>query len=69
MSARSAYINLTSSIKKARYLRGVSELLAWDQQTMMPPKSAAVRGEQTAVVSGILHGMETDSKIDEYVSE
>ena len=34
-------------------LNEVNSLLDWDQQTYMPPRAAASRGEQTATVSRI----------------
>jgi carboxypeptidase Taq len=30
---------------------------------MMPPKAAAIRGEQLALISGMVHDLETDKKI------
>ena len=38
-------------------LRNVSQLLDWDQQTMMPPRGAAARAETVATVQRISHEM------------
>src|SRR5690348_2718206 len=38
-------------------LRSVSQLLDWDQQTMMPPRGAAARAEALATVQRISHEM------------
>src|SRR5436309_2220414 len=38
-------------------LRNVSQLLDWDQQTMMPPRGAAARAETVATVQQISHDM------------
>jgi carboxypeptidase Taq len=36
-------------------LRRIRQLLFWDQQTKMPPRGAAARGEQTATISRLAH--------------
>ena len=41
-------------------LRGVVELLQYDQETMMPATGAAGRAEQMATLSGLLHANQTD---------
>ncbi|KAL0491522.1 carboxypeptidase [Acrasis kona] len=69
MSLRQTYTKLTSLVLKAHYLRGINGVLEWDQQVVMPPKSSDVRGEQMAVISGMLHDLETDSSINEYLQE
>ena len=38
-------------------LRNVSQLLDWDQQTMMPPRGAAARAETVSTVERISHDM------------
>ncbi|MBV9940752.1 MAG: carboxypeptidase M32 [Solirubrobacterales bacterium] len=38
-------------------LRNVSQLLDWDQQTMMPPRGAAARAETVSTVQRISHDM------------
>src|ERR1700745_2687717 len=38
-------------------LRNVSQLLDWDQQTMMPPRGAPARAETAATVQRISHEM------------
>jgi Zn-dependent M32 family carboxypeptidase len=63
--SRKAYTDLVSLVRKAGYLRGVDSVLQWDQQVVMPPKGSHARGEQMAVVSGLLHQFETDPKINE----
>lgn len=37
------------------HLKGLGALLAWDQETMMPPKGARLRAKQRATVAGIYH--------------
>ena len=38
-------------------LRNVSQLLDWDQQTMMPPRGALTRAETAATIQRIGHDM------------
>ena len=38
-------------------------LLAWDQQTMMPPRGAAVRAEQLGTLSKVIHERFVDPEI------
>src|SRR5690348_10559581 len=38
-------------------LRNVSQLLDWDQQTMMPPRGAPTRAEAAATIQGLSHDM------------
>jgi carboxypeptidase Taq len=45
--------------KKAALLSGAIHLLEWDQETLMPEEGAANRAEQLALLSSILHEMET----------
>lgn len=45
----------------------VAQFLEWDQQVMMPRKGAVQRGNQMAVMAGILHGMFTDPKLGEAI--
>src|SRR5690606_35531798 len=42
--------------------------LGWDEQTMMPPKAAALRGEQQALLSGFLHELVTDPRIEGWLA-
>src|SRR5262245_21029469 len=42
--------------------------LGWDEQTMMPPKSAPLRGEQQAVLAKIAHELAIDPRIATWLS-
>ncbi|MGH2950265.1 MAG: carboxypeptidase M32 [Solirubrobacteraceae bacterium] len=44
-------------------LHGIGSLLAWDQQTMMPPGGAAARGEHGATLVRVIHARETDPEL------
>ena len=50
-------------------LRGLLELLQFDQETVMPPAGAAARAEQVATVSGLVHDGMADPRIAELLDE
>lgn len=43
--------------RHVQLLRGVCNLLEWDQETMMPSKAAAARAEQVAAVDSLAHSV------------
>lgn len=60
MTADTAYEELTTRLAELKDLDAISGLLAWDQQTMMPPRAGAVRAEQMATLARIAHQRFTD---------
>ncbi|HVO20814.1 MAG TPA: carboxypeptidase M32 [Anaeromyxobacter sp.] len=50
-----AWETLSRAMSELRALAGVSGLLGWDQETYMPPKASAARGEQVAAIEGAIH--------------
>jgi carboxypeptidase Taq len=48
-------------------LRGVLQLLEFDQETLMPPAGAAGRAEQLATLSGVVHEAQTDPALLELI--
>lgn len=50
-----AWQNLTARVAELDALAGASAALDWDQQTYMPPKAAATRGDQTALLQRLYH--------------
>jgi len=67
MSAR--YSELTSLLRRAATLRSVGELLAWDQETMMPAKAARFRAEELAAIAELAHQRMTEPRIGELLAE
>lgn len=47
----------------------VQSLLGWDQETMMPPKGAAARAEQLALMAGIVHEKQTSDELGELITQ
>ncbi|MGH2531796.1 MAG: carboxypeptidase M32 [Thermomicrobiales bacterium] len=50
-------------------LYAVEGLLGWDQQTIMPPKGAAVRAEQLATVARLAHERFVDDEIGQWLED
>ncbi|MXU64084.1 carboxypeptidase M32 [Rhodobacteraceae bacterium KN286] len=55
-----AYEALLAHLRQTEALEQVSEILSWDQETMMPPKGAPFRAEQMAALGATLHRRQTD---------
>jgi carboxypeptidase Taq len=55
MTAKKSLETFLSMVKEIHDLGCAEELLAWDQQTFMPPKGAEARASQMAVLAGVRH--------------
>jgi carboxypeptidase Taq len=53
--AERAWELVAQRMAEIRVLQSVAGVLAWDQETYMPPHGAAVRGEQLAAIDGAVH--------------
>ncbi len=60
------YMVSMHSIADVRY---ASAVLQWDQETYLPPKGAAIRGQQIATLSEIAHKLFTDEKLGALLQE
>jgi carboxypeptidase Taq len=60
---RKSYDDLIAEYKAYTTLQAVLGLLHWDMQTMMPPKGAAQRADQMAILSGLSHQKLTSNKM------
>lgn len=52
-------------MEELRALAGAVNLLSWDQETYMPPRGAAARGEQLAALQGLGHERLVDPRLGE----
>ncbi|KAF9139520.1 hypothetical protein BG015_002000 [Linnemannia schmuckeri] len=68
-SVRSLYDQLTARLKDLNHLNGISGLLQWDQEVMMPSKAAASRAEQLSTLAGVSHEMQTSSVLGSLLEE
>lgn len=60
---------LLEHLKKTAALGQVAGIISWDQETMMPEKGASQRAEQTGVLAGMLHQLNTDERIPEWIDQ
>jgi carboxypeptidase Taq len=58
-----AYNELKQRLAELKDLDAIGGLLGWDQQTMMPPRGAAVRAEQIATVTRLAHARFTSDEM------
>ncbi|KAK3831354.1 MAG: putative carboxypeptidase [Linnemannia elongata] len=68
-SVRSLYDQLSARLKDLNHLNGISGLLQWDQEVMMPSKAAASRAEQLSTLAGVSHEMQTSSVLGSLLEE
>ncbi|HVS38168.1 MAG TPA: carboxypeptidase M32 [Gemmataceae bacterium] len=65
MQAKAAYEELIRLARERALLASCIALLAWDEETYMPPGGAAHRAEQLAYLAGLEHEKATDPRIGE----
>lgn len=63
-----AYAELLRLLREAAVLASARSLLAWDQETNLPPKGAALRAEQTAALSALVHEQRTAARVGELLA-
>lgn len=63
----SLWPQLTSRWQEMADLGGISSLLGWDQATYLPPKGAAGRSRQSALISGLVHAKGTDAEYGQWL--
>ncbi|KAF9908746.1 hypothetical protein EC991_009556 [Linnemannia zychae] len=68
-SVRSLYDQLSARLKDLNHLNGISGLLQWDQEVMMPSKAAASRAEQLSTLAGVSHEMQTSPVLGSLLEE
>jgi carboxypeptidase Taq len=69
MSAPPAYETLHERLSAIHDLVKVGGLLAWDQQTIMPPLGSEVRAQQPATVGRLAHEQFVDDEIGALLEE
>jgi carboxypeptidase Taq len=66
--SQKSYDKLIEYTKQTSVLSSAASVLAWDRETYMPPKAAAHRAEQMALLAGMIHDRETAPEIEEWLS-
>src|SRR4051794_33432814 len=65
MTPHDAHAELVRRAKELGVLNSCAAVLAWDQQTYVPQKAGALRGEQMAFLASLAHQKFTDPKVGE----
>jgi carboxypeptidase Taq len=68
MTPHAAYSQLLHWSREASLLASCAELLAWDEETYMPPGGVAHRGQQMGLLAGLHHERLTDPRLDELLA-
>jgi carboxypeptidase Taq len=68
MTPREAYEELRTRSRARAVLASCAAVLGWDEQTYMPPRGAALRGEQLAALAGLVHERATDPRVGELLA-
>ncbi|HEY8432186.1 MAG TPA: carboxypeptidase M32 [Sandaracinaceae bacterium] len=68
MSRPEEWSAIVAHVRRIETLESIIGTLSWDEQTMMPPKAARLRGEQQALLSGLLHQASTDERLGRWLA-
>jgi carboxypeptidase Taq len=63
------YTDLLGRLRQVATFGSIAEQLAWDQETMMPPKAARFRAEELATISSLAHERAIDARVGELLAE
>ncbi len=64
----SAYDELSALGREFLTLGGIAALGSWDQETYMPPGAAGFRGEQQALLAGLVHERRTSKRVGDLIA-
>ena len=67
MSATPAYDLLAAGNLRLHHLGHLGDIAHWDQETYMPPRSAAARGAALAELAALLHRLHTEPALREHI--
>lgn len=62
------YRELLGQLREIAVLGSISATLGWDQEVMMPPAAAGLRGEQAAALSTLIHERRTSPAVGELIA-
>jgi carboxypeptidase Taq len=64
-----AYEELRTELRETELFASVGALLAWDQETMMPPSATPLRAGQAALLSQLVHERRTSNRFRDLLEE
>jgi len=69
MPAPAHYVELCTLLREAANLNSVAALLGWDQETYMPEGGNSARGDQKALMAGLIHERRTSKRLGDLLSK
>ena len=69
MTTSQLYNSYKEQMNRIADIKYASALLQWDQETYLPVKAAAIRGQQIATLSELAHQFFTDEKLGNVLNE
>ena len=63
-----AYGALRVDMRETAVLASAGAMLGWDQETFLPPRGSALRADQLAALSGLVHERATRPQVEEWLS-
>ena len=68
-SLQTVYDELCGFVRQTALIESISELLGWDERTMLPPAAGEYRAEQITHLSGLIHRRRTDPQLGAWLNE
>ncbi|HEX6372673.1 MAG TPA: carboxypeptidase M32 [Longimicrobium sp.] len=62
------YAQLLAELREVAVLHSINSTLGWDQEVMMPPAAAGLRGEQAALLSTLMHDRRTSPRLGDLIA-
>src|SRR5690554_358979 len=67
-TGQTAYQALLADMCETAILASAGAVLGWDQETFLPPKGSALRADQLASLSGLVHERATRPQVEEWLA-
>ena len=67
--ANTPYARLMGELRELAVLTSINATLGWDQEVMMPPGAAELRGEQAALLSTLMHERRTSARMGDLIAQ
>jgi carboxypeptidase Taq len=67
-AGRTAYEALRRDLRETAVIASAGAVLAWDQETQLPTRGSALRADQLASLSGIVHERRTRPQVEEWLA-
>ncbi|MEI6948494.1 carboxypeptidase M32 [Paraflavisolibacter sp. H34] len=68
-NTRELYASYQLRLQRIADLRNANAVLQWDQETYLPPKGAALRGQQISTLSELAHQLFTEDSLGDLLQE